>query len=192
MPSGTFRFVPNPRMFAELARDPAMGRMLLDTAQRGAATVRVIGPAYTGPTYRPAVNRNDDYTTSVYSDSHLHPNGWRAEFGADAPWTPQVEFGTGKKPTQKKPKPKKNAAKELAKTSLIKHPGKAKLTKADLTKADLTKKPGKNKLVKKKLARDPGKKKLAKTKARRGRPQGGYSPKFRPLGRALDSLRNSR
>lgn len=176
---GTFRFTPNPRMFTELAREPAMGRTLLETAQRGAATVRVIGPAYTGPTYRPGVDRHHDYTRSVFAESHLQPNGWRAQFGADAPWTPQVEFGTGRRPRSRK----KNAAKTLAKTSLIKHPGKSKLTKPDLTK-----KPGQKKLSRKKLARHPGRKKL-----RRGRrPQGGYSPKFRPLGRALDSLRSRR
>ncbi|MET9140574.1 hypothetical protein [Streptomyces parvulus] len=125
MPSGRFRFEPNPRMFDELARSPGMRDLLLDKAQQGANFTRGFAPSYSGPTYKPGVSRHGEYKDSIYSAAHLNPNGWRAEFGATAPWTLQVEFGSGRPATSSE------------------------------------------------------------------RPQGGYSPKARPLGRGLDSLRST-
>lgn len=119
------RYVPNPRMFTELASTPQMRDALLDVAQRGASITRAIAPVYSGPTYQPGVDRHGEYRASVYSAANLAPSGWRAEFGATAPWTLQVEFGSGRPATS------------------------------------------------------------------RERPQGGYSPKARPLGRSLDSLRST-
>lgn len=98
MPSA-FRYVPNPRMFDELARQPQMRDALKDVADRGAAVAQAIAPKYTGPTYDPSVQRHGEYAASVYSAASMHPNGWRAEFGATAPWTLQVEFGTGRPAT---------------------------------------------------------------------------------------------
>ncbi|MBR8638590.1 hypothetical protein KEF29_03070 [Streptomyces tuirus] len=121
----SFRFVPNPTMYRELARQPQMRDALEDVADRGADVTRAIAPKYTGPTYDPSVQRHGEYAESVYSAAAMHPNGWRAEFGATAPWTLQVEFGSGRPATS------------------------------------------------------------------RDRPQAGWSPKARPLGRALDSLRST-
>lgn len=125
MPAGQFRFVPNPRMFAEIARMPGMRDALMDPAQRGAVVARAIAPKYTGPTYDPAVQRHGEYAESIYSAASMQPNGWRAEFGATADWWGQVEFGSGRPATT------------------------------------------------------------------RDRPQSGWSPKTRTLGRALDSLRST-
>lgn len=121
----SFRYVPNPRLFDELARQPQMRDALKGAADRGADVTRAIAPKYTGPTYDPTVQRHGEYAASVYSAASLRPNGWRAEFGATAPWALQVEFGTGRPATT------------------------------------------------------------------RDRPQSGWSPKARPLGRALDALRSA-
>lgn len=123
--ASTFRYVPNPRMFRELARSPGMRDALKDPADRGANIAQAIAPKYTGPTYDPTVQRHGEYAASVYSAATLHPSGWRAEFGATAPWALQVEFGAGRPATT------------------------------------------------------------------RDRPQTGWSPKTRTLGRSLDSLRSA-
>lgn len=99
MAGASFRFVPNPRMFDEFARTHQMRDALKDIADRGADVARSIAPRYTGPTYDPAVQRHGEYVASVYSAASMRPNGWRAEFGATAPWTLQVEFGTGRPAT---------------------------------------------------------------------------------------------
>ncbi|MEU8525255.1 hypothetical protein AB0C77_06580 [Streptomyces sp. NPDC048629] len=101
MANGAFRFVPNPRMFDELARDTGMRDALKDRADAGAGVTRAIAPEYTGPTYDPAVQRHGEYKGSVYSAATMRPNGWRAEFGATAPWTLQVEFGSGRPSTSR-------------------------------------------------------------------------------------------
>ncbi|WP_435209560.1 hypothetical protein [Streptomyces sp. bgisy034] len=132
----SFRYVPNPRFFNEIARSPGMRDILLDPAQRGANIARTIAPSYSGPTYDPAVSRHGEYKAGIYSAAHLQPNGWRAEFGAAAPWSLQVEFGTGR------------------------HDDRARDSRGRYQSA-------------------------------RARPQGGYSPKFRVLGRSLDSLRST-
>lgn len=119
-----FRYVPNPRLFRELSRLPGMRDALEDPAGRGADTARAIAPKYSGPTYDPAVQRHGEYAASIYSAVSMRPNGWRAEFGATAPWWGQVEFGSGRPATS------------------------------------------------------------------RLRPQAGWSPKTRTLGRALDTLRS--
>ncbi|MEU6661259.1 hypothetical protein [Streptomyces sp. NPDC046821] len=125
MPSSTFRFVPNPNMFRELARSPGMRDILKERADRGADVGRAIAPKYSGPTYDPGVQRHGEYAASIYSAASMRPNGWRAEFGATAAWWAQVEFGSGRPATT------------------------------------------------------------------RDRPQAGWSPKTRTLGRALDALRSA-
>lgn len=119
------RYVPNPRMYQELAESRGVREALKDAADRGAGAARALAPEYSGPTYDPAVSRHGEYKASIYSDVNMRPNGWRAEFGATALWWAQVEFGSGRPATS------------------------------------------------------------------RDRPQGGYSPKTRTLGRALDSLRST-
>ncbi|GAA3121719.1 hypothetical protein [Streptomyces echinatus] len=125
MARATFRFVPNPRMYDELARSSQMRDALMDAADRGADVARAIAPSYTGPTYDPTVERHGEYRNSIYSAAAMRPNGWRAEFGATAAWWGQVEFGSGRPATS------------------------------------------------------------------RDRPQAGWSPKTRTLGRALDALRSA-
>lgn len=97
----SFRYEPNPRMFRELARSSGMRDALKDPADRGAAIARATAPRYSGPTYNPTVRRSGEYVASVYSAAHLTPSGWRAEFGATAPWTLQVEFGSGRPATSR-------------------------------------------------------------------------------------------
>ncbi|MDT6983758.1 MULTISPECIES: hypothetical protein [Streptomyces] len=136
MPRAQFRYVPNRDFYDEIARSQEMHTMLLDAAQRGANFARGFAPEYSGPTYKPGVMRRGEYKQSIYSGAHLNSNGWRAEFGATAPWTLQVEFGTGQTAGR---------------------------------------------------ARDSS----GRFRSVGARPQGGHSPKYRPLGRALDSLRST-
>lgn len=136
MPRAAFRFVPNPRMFDEIASSPEMHATLLAKAQEGAAILGGIAPSYSGPTYKPGVTRRGEYKARIFAEAHLNPNGWRSQFGSDADWTLQVEFGTGR--TQSR-------------------------------------------------ARDA----RGRFRSTRHRPQGGHSPKSRPLGRTLDALRST-
>jgi hypothetical protein len=124
-------------MFGELARSNEMHELLLDAAQRGANAARAIAPVYAGPTWNPHAARHGEYKQSIYSAATMRPNGWRAEFGAAAPWALQVEFGTGG--------------------------GSASGRRRDRS---------------------------GRFTARVRRPQRGWSPKWRVLGRALDSLRS--
>ncbi|MET9729689.1 hypothetical protein ABZZ79_03180 [Streptomyces sp. NPDC006458] len=132
----TFRYVPNPQVFQEIARSNGVRDLLKDAADRGATVARATAPRYSGPTYNPAISRHDEYVNSIYSAAVLQPNGWRAEFGATAPWALQVEFGTGQTTDR---------------------------------------------------ARDSS----GRFRSTRERPQGGHSPKFRVLGRSLDSIRST-
>ncbi|MFI1723939.1 hypothetical protein [Streptomyces sp. NPDC020489] len=132
----SFRYVPNRRFFDEIASSAEMHTMLLAKAQQGAALTRGFAPSYSGPTYKPGVTRHGEYKDQIYSAAHLNSNGWRAEFGAAAPWSLQVEFGTGR------------------------HDDRARDSRGRYRSA-------------------------------RARPQGGYSPKYRPLGRGLDALRST-
>lgn len=100
MPS-SFRFVPNPAMYGELARNDGIKALLADRAGHGAEVARAIAPKYSGPTYQAGVARHDEYVASIYSAASLAPSGWRAEFGADAPWALQVEFGSGRPATRR-------------------------------------------------------------------------------------------
>lgn len=101
MASTCVRYVPNPRMFDELARSSGMRDALKEPADRGADVARATAPSYSGPTYDPAVQRSGEYRASVYSAASMRPNGWRAEFGATADWTLQVEFGSGRPATSR-------------------------------------------------------------------------------------------
>lgn len=130
MPS---RYEPNPAFFREMAASDEIRNLVLGAAQRGANVARALAPSYSGPTYNPAIVRSGQYRTSIYSSSHQVPSGWRGEFGAEAPWALQVEFGTGGGRT--------------------------------------------------------GRDSHGRFRRISPRPQGGYSPKARVLGRALDAIR---
>lgn len=101
MAASRVRYVPNPRLYGQLARSHGMRDILKDRADHGAAVARATAPSYSGPTWDPAVQRSGEYRASVYSAATLRPNGWRAEFGATAPWTLQVEFGAGRPATHR-------------------------------------------------------------------------------------------
>ena len=134
---GRVRYRVNPAMFGQLARSNEMRDVLSEAAQRGATVARATAPVYAGPTWKPGVTRGGEYKASIYSAVSMRPNGWRAEFGATAPWALQVEFGTGG--------------------------GSASGRRRD---------------------------RQGRFTARRRRPQRGWSPKFRTLGRALDAIRS--
>lgn len=123
MARSSFRYVANPALFRDLARSNGMRDRLKDIADRGLNRAEALAPTYSGPTWDPSVQRHGEYKASLYSEAHLNTSGWRAEFGATAPWWGHVEFGSGRPATSQ------------------------------------------------------------------DRPQYGHSPKWRVLGRALDSLR---
>lgn len=99
MPRTSFRFVPNPAMYRELARSDEMRDVVKDIADRGRNIAASIAPSYTGPTWDPAVQRVGDYKKSLFSDVTLNRSGWRGEFGATALHWAQVEFGSGRPAT---------------------------------------------------------------------------------------------
>ena len=130
---GRFRIEASSRLYRDVARSREMKRELRRIAQWGAAAAEAFAPSYSGPTWDPSVQRAGEYRASISATTELTPSGWRGEFGADAPWALQVEFGSGA---------------------------------------------GRG-------ARDP----RGRFRRVNPRPQHGWSPKRRPLGRALDSLR---
>lgn len=95
----SFRFVPNPHMYRELARSSEMRDAMKDPADRGKNIAMAVAPSYTGPTWDPSVQRAGDYKKSLYSSVSLNSNGWRGEFGATASHWAQVEFGSGRPAT---------------------------------------------------------------------------------------------
>ncbi len=101
MATSRFRYVANPRMFDEFARSVGMRDALKGPADRGADIARATAPTYSGPTWDPRVSRHGEYKASIYSAASMRPNGWRAEFGATAPWALHVEFGTGRPATSR-------------------------------------------------------------------------------------------
>jgi hypothetical protein len=98
---GGFRYVPNPSVYRSIARSGAMRDLLKDRADHGADIARAIAPSYSGPTWDPQVQRSGEYQSSVFSAASLTPSGWRGQFGADAAWTLQVEFGSGRPATSR-------------------------------------------------------------------------------------------
>lgn len=152
MPSGRgrWRWQANRAVYDEFARSPAVRELLKERADVGANVARTIAPEYHGLTWG-YEKRMGEYKASIYSAATLQPNGWRAEFGADAPWTLQVEFGTGRRGKRKRSKVTK--AKPRSKLAAL------AASASSSSGGGLT------------------------------RPQYGWSPKFRILGRSLDALR---
>jgi hypothetical protein len=95
----SFRFVPNPRMYRELARSSGVRDAVKDPAERGKNIAAAIAPSYSGPTWDATVQRSGEYKKSLYAAVSLNSNGWRGEFGATAAWWGQVEFGSGRPAT---------------------------------------------------------------------------------------------
>ncbi|MEU0940299.1 hypothetical protein [Embleya sp. NPDC005971] len=93
MPS---QFVRNPALFQELARSEDVRTVLKDKADTGHARLIATAPSYSGPTWSPSHQRSGEYAAMSFSTSVMSTTGWRAQYGSDAPWTLQVEYGTGK------------------------------------------------------------------------------------------------
>lgn len=101
MARSSSRFVPNPVMYRQLAASAGVRDVLKDAADRGLNVARTIAPTYSGRTWDPTVQRAGEYKASLYSSASLNRGGWRAEFGAAAPWWGQVEFGSGRPATSR-------------------------------------------------------------------------------------------
>ncbi|URN11368.1 hypothetical protein LUW77_03500 [Streptomyces radiopugnans] len=134
---GRVRYVVNPAMYGEIARSSEMRDMIWQITAQGAAILSGLAPVYVGPTWKPGVERGGEYKRQIFAELNLQPNGWRGQFGSDALWTLQVEFGTG-------------------------GGGPAGGTTRDSR---------------------------GRFRRRTPRPQHGWSPKHRPLGRTLDAMR---
>lgn len=152
-------FVRNPALFRELASSPGVRDFLKDRADLGAGLARATVRSYGGPTWRRGVARVGEYASMVFSDVVLTPSGWRSKFGSDAPWTVQVEYGTGKI---------KRSRRRVRNVSLAKR---------------------RVSLVKGARSRGPAAGFHYVTTSRRTRPQKGWSPKQRVLFKSLRALR---
>lgn len=95
MAGSSGRFVFNPRVYDELASTSFVHGLLSDAAEDGSLAANELAPHYAGPTFEPGVSRDYEYSDSIYWTTTMTPRGWRAEFGADAPWALQVEYGSG-------------------------------------------------------------------------------------------------
>ena len=99
MPS---QFVPNPARFQEIASSDGVRDLLKERADAGLERLRQTAPMYTGPTWNPAVDRAGEYKAMSFAHSVRARTGWRSEYGSDAPWTLQVEYGTGSRVRSKR------------------------------------------------------------------------------------------
>ncbi|MFE5332564.1 hypothetical protein ACFRCG_39920 [Embleya sp. NPDC056575] len=90
------QFIRNPALFLELARSDDVRDALKDKADTGHTRLLATAPTYTGPTFSPAHVRAGEYAAMSFSHTVMGATGWRAQYGSDAPWTLQVEYGTGK------------------------------------------------------------------------------------------------
>jgi len=93
----TQQFVRNPALFAELARSEGVRDAVKDRADAGHAKLLATAPSFSGPTWVPSRRRSGEYAAMSFSDAVMGASGWRAQYGSDAPWTMQVEYGTGKR-----------------------------------------------------------------------------------------------
>jgi hypothetical protein len=165
-PAGNGTFVRNPDLFRELAHSDGIRDFLHERATVGARLARTHVRTYGGPTWKHGVTRMGDYAAMTFAEVELRPTGWRSKFGSDAPWTAQVEYGTGKK---------KRRRQRIRKVSLVKK-GKKKVS-----------------LVKGKGGSGGSSSPPAYTTVTtyyRTRPQKGWSPKQRPLRKSLVQLRS--
>ncbi|WTW93620.1 hypothetical protein OG216_09635 [Streptomycetaceae bacterium NBC_01309] len=152
-------FVRNPALFRELAASDGVRDFLKDRADKGAMVARATVRSYGGPTWRRGVTRMGEYASMVFSETVLTPSGWRSKFGSDAPWTVQVEYGTGKI---------KRKRRRVRNVSLLKR--RVSLVKGARSRGA----PAGYHYV---------------TTSRRTRPQKGFSPKQRVLFKSLRALR---
>lgn len=157
-------FTRNPNLFRELARSNGVRDCLKDRADKGAMVARATVRSYGGPTWRRGVTRIGEYASMVFSELELTPSGWRSKFGSDAPWTVQVEYGTGKI---------KRKRRRVRNVSLLKRSNRVSLVKGARSRRGSGPPPSYHYV----------------TTSRRTRPQKGFSPKQRVLFKSLRALR---
>lgn len=178
MPS---QFIRNPALFQELARSDGVRDVLKARSDAGHARLIATAPSYSGPTWSPSTSRSGEYAAMSFSESEMGTSGWRARYGSDAPWTMQVELGTGKR---------KRTRRKVTKQVPVVDLTKRLRTPVNLSKGvSLTKGgggrggPG--------GGRGGGTRTVTTyiTTSRRTRPQGGYNMKTRVLYKSLMSLK---
>lgn len=150
----------NPALFRELAMSDGVRDYLLERATKGAVLTRANVNTYGGPTWRRGVTRMGEFASQTFAELELRPSGWRSKFGSNAPWTVQVEYGTGKI---------KRKRRRVRNVSLVKR------------RVSLRKGAGSG---------DPSPTYHYVTTSRRTRPQKGWSPKQRPIRKSLMQLRS--
>lgn len=158
----TGNFTRNPFLFRELAHTNEMRDALLSRAVAGAGLVRANVNTYGGPTWKRGVTRTGEFARMTFAEPYLTPSGWRSRFGSNAPWTAQVEYGTGKI---------KRTRRRIRNVSLVKRSTKVSLVKG-----------------RRGGGRPPVTYRTVST-SRRTRPQKGWSPKQRPIRKSLMQLR---
>lgn len=162
-PAGNGTFVRNPDLFRDLARSDGVRDFLLERATVGARLTRGNVHTYGGPTWKRGVTRMGEFASMAFAEAELRPTGWRSKFGSNAPWTAQVEYGTGKKKRRRRRIRKVSLEKKSSKVSLVKG------TRRSRSRPGYT----------------------TVTTYYRTRPQKGWSPKQRPIRKSLMQLRRS-
>lgn len=157
---GGGNFVRNPALFRDLAMSDGVRDFLLERATTGAGLTRSNVRSYGGPTWRRGVTRMGEFAARTFAELELTPSGWRSKFGSNAPWTIQVEYGTGKI---------KRTRRRVRNVSLTKR-------RVSLRKGAAG------------AGQGPGYHYV--TTSRRTRPQKGWSPKQRPIRKSLMQLRS--
>ncbi|MFI1580014.1 hypothetical protein [Embleya sp. NPDC020630] len=178
MPS---QFIRNPALFSELARSDGVRDVLKARADAGHARLLATAPSYSGPTWSPSRTRSGEYAAMSFSHSVMATTGWRARYGSDAPWTMQVELGTGKRK-----RTRRKVTKRVPVVDLTKRLG----SPVDLTKGvSLTK--GRRRGSGGGGGGRGGTRTITTyiTTSRRTRPQGGYNLRTRVMYRSLLSLK---
>jgi hypothetical protein len=153
-------FTRNPFLFRELAHSNEVRDFLLSRAVTGAGLVRTNVRTYGGPTWKRGVTRTGEFARMAFAEPYLTASGWRSRFGSNAPWTVQVEYGTGKI---------KRKRRRVRNVSLLKR--RVSLKKGAVSPPS----PATYHYV---------------TTSRRTRPQKGWSPKQRPIRKSLMQLRS--
>jgi len=157
---GGGRFQRNPALFRELAHSDGVRDYLLERATVGAGLTRANVNTYGGPTWKRGVTRTGEFGRQTFAELELRPSGWRSKFGSNAPWTVQVEYGTGK--VKRKRRRVRNVSLLKRRISLLKGAGSSGAAPTY----------------------------HYVTTSRRTRPQKGWSPKQRPIRKSLMQLRS--
>lgn len=117
---GGGRFERNPSLYRDLAMSDGVRDFLAERAATGAAIARATVRSYAGRTWRQGVVRSGEYARMTFDELEMTPSGWRSKFGSDAPWTLQVEYGTGKRKRRRRRVRNVSLAKRSNRVSLVK------------------------------------------------------------------------